>query len=217
LANAAKNYFKIENKVEFEVYKKNPDSIYNKIIDEFLDPDTYKNNILGEYSKNYANYWLQNTNKEQTKETERIRFYLNKEQMDFYKKYIDLFNGYSNTDQFWIKENKNLFLLPEPIDNDIEEFKRVDRFLDNSWDRHGWSKSQVIIMPANDERIYIKYKIFFDEHYKDLIYKDNLIFIGTNYDMKFKVELPKFLEDIKNPNFDNKIKNYNQDGYSPTL
>jgi hypothetical protein len=217
LANAAKNYFKNENNIDFKDYKKQKDNIYNKIRDEFLDPDTYKNNILGEYSKNYANYWLQNTNKEQTKETERIRFYLNKEQMDFYKKYIDLFNEYSNTDQFWIKENKNLFLLPEPIDNDIEEFKRVDRFLFNSWDRHGWSKSQVIIMPANDEKIYIKYKIFFDEHYKDLIHNDNLIFVGTKYDMKFKVVLSKFLEDIKNPNFDNTIKNYNQDGYSPTL
>ena len=192
-------------------------TIYNEIIDEFLDKDTYKNNILGDYSKNYANYWLQNTNKEQTKETERIRFYLNKEQMDFYKKYIDLYNLYSNTDQFWIKENKNLFLLPEPIDNDIEEFKRVDKFLDNSWDRHGWSKSQVIIMPASDEKIYIKYKIFFDEHYKDLKHNDNLIFVGTKYDMKFKVVLSKFLEDIKNPNFDNTIQNYNQDGYSPTL
>lgn len=220
LAAAAKSYFKKEYNQNFEDYKKQ-DNIYKKIKTEFTTEDNYRNSILNNNNNSrYPLYHLQNNvDSSNPRKTTRTRFYLIKEQMDFYKKYIDIYNEYSATDEFRVIENKTLFLLSEPIDNDIEEFKRVDRFLAVSYEitltdiYFGYTESDyhrnIIIMPENDKIIYLKYKNFFDKHYKHLKEGENLIFVGKKYDMMTKKELSTYLENIKIPNFEHKIVNYN--------
>jgi hypothetical protein len=56
----------------------------------------------------------------------------------------------------------------------------------------------IIILPKSDERIYLKYISFFDEHYKDPILKvnENLIFIGKRYELKTKTDLDLYLKTV---------------------
>jgi len=195
-------YFLINNKETLEEsYKNKSVSLYGEIIDEFLDKDKYKNSILGYTGYKFPNFYLQN-NKTHLPTT-RERFYLNRKQMEFYKDYFHYYQSKSNLNEknAHIIENYNLFLLPESIDsNDIEEFKRIDRFLlkiyikvlniKKGLVREKDKDRTIIIMPENDKIIYLRYINFFNEHYENyLIEGTNLIFIGTKYDMKTKEEL----------------------------
>jgi hypothetical protein len=173
-------YFLINNKETLEEsYKNKSVSLHGEIIDEFLDKDKYKNSILGYTGSNFPNFYLQNnkTHLHELSITTRERFYLNRKQMEFYKDYFDYYQSKSNLNEMNanIIENYNLFLLPESIDsNDIEEFKRIDRFLlkiyikvlniKNGLARMKDYDRTIIIMPENDKIIYLRYINFFNVH-----------------------------------------------------
>ena len=139
-------------------------------------------------------------------ESERRRYYLTKEQMKLYDDYYDYYQRKSNLNEKDAKiiKNKTLFILPQPIDRDIEEFKRVDRFLSAIYNDLVANKNtdkkdrNIIILPKSDERIYLKYRSFFDEHYKDpeLKVEENLIFIGKRYELKTKTDLDIYVKTL---------------------
>jgi len=175
--------------------------IYKNIKNEFLDDDEYFYNILTlEQNKKLSDdVNIRRENDEYLRTTKipsfRRRFYLTKEELNFHNKYFDVFNSYSNM------RNKFIIELPEPSDgtkasiNDIESFKRVDRFLAKLYnDRRknmegGDPDKNIIIFIVNDLNIYNKYISYFTKNYPDLIPGENLIFKGSTYELKKKSEI----------------------------
>jgi hypothetical protein len=175
--------------------------IYKNIKNEFLEFDEYYYNILTlEQNKKLSDdVNIRRENDEYLRATKipsfRRRFYLTKEELNFHNKYFDVFNSYSNM------RNKFIIELPDPSDgtkasiNDIESFKRVDRYLAKLYnDRRknmegGDPDKNIIIFIVNDLNIYNKYISYFTKNYPDLIPGENLIFKGSTYELKKKSEI----------------------------
>ena len=229
LENAAQQYFKDhhgatdmmkygypavvdEKDLNIQKYGDKYVSVQGDIVDEFIKTDNYRKSILQSYkfASSGPYYYLQDKYDKGEMlgniETERRRYYLTNNQMKFYDDYYDYYQNRANLNEedANIIKNKTLFVLPQPIDGDIEEFKRVDRFLSAIYNdllsyRNTDKKDRnIIILPKSDERIYLKYISFFDEHYKDPILKveENLIFIGKRYELKTKTDLDIYRETL---------------------
>ena len=171
-------------------------SNFNIIKREFLELDDYYNNILNEdyvYDKEESEDEKQKSKFSSTKTT-RTRFYLDKTNMEFYYKYIDVFNSYDNLNDKNKNLNINFFELPEPSDDkvSITNFKRLDRFLAKIYNIRKNSDDKernIIVFPENEKITYTKYIDFFNTHYKDLEEGKNLIFQGDSYKLKKATEL----------------------------
>ena len=171
-------------------------SNFNIIKREFLELDDYFNNILNEdyvYDKEESEDEKQKFKFSNTK-TKRTRFYLDKTNMEFYYKYIDVFNSYDNLNDKNKNLNINFFELPEPSDDkvSISNFKRLDRFLAKIYNIRKNSDDKernIIVFPENEKITYTKYIDFFNTHYKDLEEGKNLIFQGDSYKLKKATEL----------------------------
>jgi hypothetical protein len=200
-----------EKDFNIEKYGDQRVSVHGDIKEEFMTKDKYKKNILQDFKFETSGpyYYLQDNfekREDLNRESERRRYYLTKEQMKFYDDYYDYYQNFSNLNESTAKiiKNKTLFILPQPNDRDIEEFKRVDRFLSaiyNDLIANRKTKNEdrnIIILPISDERIYLKYISFFNEHYKDpiLTVKENLIFIGNRYELKTKADLDLYLKTL---------------------
>jgi hypothetical protein len=114
----------------------------------------------------------------------RTLIYLTREELDFFNKYIDVFDGINTTYQ-----NKTIIEIPELNDetkassNEIDSFKRIDRFLTKLYDDRPKNMEgkenpdkNIIVLPKDDEEIYTKYRTYFEKNYTDLIKGTNLIF-----------------------------------------
>jgi hypothetical protein len=200
-----------EEDLNIEKYEAQKVSVAGDIKDEFMMKDKYKKNILQgfKFESGGPYYYLQNNfekGEDLNLESDRRRYYLSKEQMKFYDDYYDYYQKFSNLNESdgKIIKNKTLFILPQPNDRDIKEFKRVDRFLSAIYKhlianiKTEKKDRNIIILPKSDERIYLKYISFFNEHYKDpiLTVKENLIFIGNRYELKTKTDLDLYLKTV---------------------
>jgi hypothetical protein len=200
-----------EENLNIQKYGDQKVSVHGDIKDEFIITDKYKKNILQgfKFEKSGPYYYLQDKfekGEDLNLESQRRRYYLTKEQMKFYDDYYDYYQNFGNLNESKAKiiKNKTLFILPQPNDRDIEEFKRVDKFLSAIYNdlianiKTEKKDRNIIILPKSDERIYLKYISFFDEHYKDPILKvnENLIFIGKRYELKTKTDLDLYLKTL---------------------